>query len=212
MVSVHTFVNSVCISFFSLRGCVSYLLVPTSDWLQRNVGYVSWRHGVCLGRGGNTEFFICPSVAANTTHSCSAADCYSATWACPDTLRPTGAPLTACALTLRQHSLPHFPQQTPPSDATSRTGYPQSSGGNTRAPSSKSPRCALEFCSLVGKALTWPPQNREIFVFTPQSLRWQRWVSQVWHTLKGIQQVEGCEMCLWGSLKVWLLWLIAYGG
>lgn len=50
---------------------------------------------VCVWGAGKTEFFICPSVAANTTHSCSVADCYSATWACPDTLRPTGAPLTA---------------------------------------------------------------------------------------------------------------------
>lgn len=34
---------------------------------------------VCVWGAGNTGFFICPSVAANTTHSCSVADCYSAT-------------------------------------------------------------------------------------------------------------------------------------
>lgn len=127
---------------------------------------------VCVWGAGNTEFFICPSVVANTTHSCSVADCYSATWACPDTLRPTGAPLTALWGCGSTRSLT-FHNKPPRRYVTHR--LPTKVQEVTRAPSSKIPRCALEFCSSVGKALTWPPQNGEIFDFTPQSLRWQRW-------------------------------------
>ena len=34
------------------------------------------------------------------------------------------------------------------------------------------------------------------------SLRWQRWFSEVWHTLRGIQKVVGCEMCSWEAQGV----------
>lgn len=137
-----------------------------------NVGYVSWRHGVCLGRGENRVFYLSLRSSEHNTQlfssrllfcNLSLSRHFTADWGTAN-----------CALRLRQHSLPHFPQQTPQTLRHAQVTH-KSSGGNTRAPSSKIPRCALEFCSSVGKALTWPPQNGEIFDFTPRSLRWQRW-------------------------------------